>query len=201
MMKYLSRVLISSILLASTVEIIQGAFGIKPTDIDLHQQRIGLWNIEEKVNPALPFRSQTSAALFTINLSDNTIMDEDILKLISMIESHNIISQLQTLNLSNNRLTLAGVRALIPLLGQENFKWLDVSINNLMVSDFHQLWEDIERHARRVSIIEDLGNPEELRDTWAAKVVLLPSSYTVVERFALQPPFVSAHKQYYRLER
>jgi hypothetical protein len=199
-MKYLSKVLISSTL-ASTVGITHGAFGIKPTDIDLHQQRIGLWNIEEKVNPALPLRSPTSSALFTINLADNTIMDEDILKLMGMIESHNLMSHLQELNLSNNRLTLDGVRALIPLLSQENFKWLDVSINSLMVSDFQQLWEDIERYARRVSIIEDLENPEELRDKWAAKVVLLPSRYTVVERFALQPPFVSAHKQYYQVVR
>lgn len=168
-----------------------------PTAIDLHNQRIGVWNIEEKISPSL-LAIPASAELFSINLSDNTIVDEDVMKLIGMMESHNLLPHLQKLDLSNNRLTLEGVKALIPLLRNKNFQWLDISINNLMVSDFHQLWEEIERYAHRISITEEIETTEKLRNLWASKVVLLPKNYTV-ERFALQLPFVCAHKEYYQL--
>ena len=201
-MRDLSKVLASTALLSVGGIVNGAAIDIQPPiNIDLHQQRIGLWNLEEKIDPALPKPSPTSEEIISINLSENVITDEDISKILGMLESHGLMTRLAKLDLSNNRLKFEGVKALIPLLASENLKWLDLSINNLMVNDFQQLWEDIERYARRLSIIEDLANPEELRDKWAAKVILLPSSYTVVERFALQPPFVSAHKQYYQVVR
>jgi hypothetical protein len=114
-----------------------------------------------------------------------------------IINSHNLTRHLQKLDLSNNRLTLEGVKTLIPLLYSENFQWLDISLNNLMVDDFEGLWQAIESEALRFSIINtDTESYEVLRDKWANKVVLLPKNYTV-DRFPLQTPFVSAHHRYY----
>jgi hypothetical protein len=88
-------------------------------------------------------------------------------------------------------------KELIPLLRSEQLKWLDISINNLGVSDLQDIWSEIETQARRTTILEELTVPlEEMRDLWASKVILLPSEYTV-ERFPLSQPFVNAHKQYY----
>ena len=163
--------------------------------IDLRNQWIGMWNIGEKVGRGLPLPK--SVEIFILNLSDNQITDEDIPALMSIIESNNFKPHLKILNLSNNRLTLEGAKELIPLLRSEQLKWLDISINNLGVSDLQDLWSEIETQARRTTILEELTVPlEEMRDLWASKVILLPSEYTV-ERFPLSLPFVNAHKQYY----
>ena len=113
-----------------------------PITIDLHHQWIGMWNLGEKVVHALP--SPKLDEIFILNLSDNQITDEDIPALASMIESYNFKPHLQILNLSNNRLTLEGAKELIPLLRSEQLKWLDISINNLGVSDLRDLWNEIE---------------------------------------------------------
>ena len=163
--------------------------------IDLRNQWIGMWNIGEKVGRGLPLPK--SEEIFILNLSDNQITDEDIPALMSIIESNNFKPHLKILNLSNNRLTLEGAQELIPLLRSEQLKWLDISINNLGVSDLQDFWSEIETQARRTTILEELTVPlEEMRDLWASKVILLPSEYTV-ERFPLSQPFVNAHKQYY----
>jgi hypothetical protein len=193
-MRYLSRVLTSTALL-SAIGIVDGAIIMQPNDIDLHQQRIGILNIEERVGTSLPKSSDSRP--FTLNLSDNTITDADVSKLVGTIDSHSLIGYLQKLDLSNNRLTLEGVTTLVPLLCSENFQWLDISINNLMVDDFQSLWQAIESEALRVSIISEYTESfEALRDKWASKVVLLPKNYTV-DRFPLQLPFVNAHRRYY----
>lgn len=193
-MRFLSKVLTSTAVLG-VVGVVNGAIGIQPTDIDLHQQRIGIWNMEEKVGAALPI--PTDSEVFSINLSDNSLRDSDVATLMEMIGVHNLTNHVRSLNLSNNRLTLEGVKRLIPLLCSAQLQWLDVSINNLMVDDFHTLWELIEREARRISIIEEIPSYENLRDQWASKVVLLPESYNV-ERFLLPSAFARAHQQYYQ---
>jgi|GEM_PF-5695384 len=173
-MKFLLQVSTIGGIFISTLGIVHGTAKVQePTFINLHNQRIGVWNIEEKVAPRLP-SVPTSTELFSLDLSDNTIVDEDVTEIMGMIESRNLLQHLQKLDLSNNRLTLEGVKALIPLLKNKNFQWLDISTNNLVVSDLHQLWEEIEKYANRVSIIEEIGTTEGLRDLWASKVVLLP---------------------------
>ncbi len=173
---------------------------MEPIIIDLQNQRIGMWNLGEKVGHALQrVPSPKSEERFILNLSDNQITDEDIPALASMIESYNFKPHLQILNLSNNRLTLEGAKELIPLLRSEQLKWLDISINNLGVSDLRDLWNEIETQAHRATIVEELNLPlEEIRDQWASKVILLPRDYTI-ERFPLSPPFVHAHQQYFKL--
>ena len=118
-----------------------------------------------------------------------------------MIESYNdFATHLSILNLSNNRLTFEGAKNLIPLLGFEQLRWLDISINNLNVSDFYNFLEEIETQAHRMIILEDLSLSEEvLRDQLAEKVVLLPENYTVERFFEPESPFMKAHNQYYRL--
>lgn len=185
--------------LMGTFEMIDGATAClkKPVDIDLHSQRIGIWNLEEKINPVLPIHSISSSEIFSINLSGNVIMDRDIPKLLDMFKSYNLMSRLSVLDLSNNRLKFEGVKALIPLLASDNLKWLDLSVNNLMVDDFIQLWEEIEREVYRYYPSgDDISSYIDLRDHWAAKVVLLPKDYHP-ERFPLAKPFVDAHRQYY----
>ena len=193
-MRFLSKILTSTAVLG-VLGVVNGAIGIQPTDIDLHHQRIGIWNMEEKVGTALP--TPTDSEVFSINLSDNSLRDSDVATLMEMIGGHNLTNSVRSLNLSNNRLTLEGVKMLIPLLCSAQLQWLNVSINNLMVDDFRTLWELIEREARRISIIEEIPSYEKLRDQLASKVVLLPESYTV-ERFFLPSAFVSAHQQYYQ---
>lgn len=194
-MRYLSKVLTSTALL-SVVGIVNGAIGIKPMDIDLHQQRIGLWNLEEKIDPALPKPSSTSEEIISINLSGNVIADEDVPKILGMLESHDLMTRVSKLDLSNNRLKFEGVKALIPLLASKNLKWLNLSINNLMVNDFIQLWEEIDREAYRSFLEDSESSYESIRDQWAAKVVLLPKDYNT-DRFPLAEPFVDAHQRYY----
>ena len=194
---------ILKILILITINNVGLSYGssiINPITIDLHDQRIGIWNIEEKVEPILP--NPTAGEVFILDLSNNIISDLDISTIVSMIELHDLTARLEVLNLSNNRLTLEGVKELIPLLRLEQLKWLDISINNLNVPDFEDLWEEIETQARTTIIIEDLSVSEEyLRDQWAQKVVFLPKSYTVERFFSLESPFAKAHREYYKLNK
>lgn len=184
--------------LVSTLGMVDGAAIClqQPVDVDLHSQRIGLWNLEKMIDPALPTPKAASSETVSINLSDNMIEDGDVLKLLVMLESHGIMLRLQVLNLSNNHLTFEGVKALIPLLASDELKWLDLSINNLMVDDFPKLWEEIDREAYRSSPDDNGSSYEEIRDRWAAKIVLLPQNYHI-ERFSLAKPFADAHQKYY----
>ena len=123
---------ILKILILITINNVGLSYGssiINPITIDLHDQRIGIWNIEEKVEPILP--NPTAGEVFILDLSNNIISDLDISTIVSMIELHDLTARLEVLNLSNNRLTLEGVKELIPLLRLEQLKWLDISINNL----------------------------------------------------------------------
>ncbi|QOL19543.1 hypothetical protein [Candidatus Bodocaedibacter vickermanii] len=196
-MRDVSKILTFAALI-STLGMVDGAAACleQPVDVDLHAQRIGLWNLEEKINPALSTFTAASSSIVSINLSDNVLRDEDIHKVLDMIESHGILARMSMLNLSNNRLTFAGVKALIPLLASENLQWLDLSINNLMVDDFTALWKEIDREAYRACPTDDDASYQALRDRWAAKVVLLQKDYHV-ERFCLAKPFVDAHRRYY----
>ena len=196
-MSNLSKVLTFTSLVC-TFGMVNGATAClkKPVNIDLHDQRIGIWNLEEKINPILPICAIDSSEMFSINLSGNVIMDGDIPKFLGMLKSYDLISRLSVLDISNNRLKFEGVKALIPLLASENLKWLDLSINNLMVDDFIQLWEEIDREAYRCYPDGSESSYMTLRDGWASKVILLPKNYHP-ERFPLAKPFVDAHQQYY----
>lgn len=196
-MRDLSKILTFTALVCTlgTVEGATKCLRSEPVNIDLHDQRIGLWNLEEKINPALSTPSTDSSARVSINLSGNLIEDGDIPKLLGMLESHGLMSRLSVLDLSNNRLKFEGVKALILLLASDRLQWLDVSINNLMVDDFIKLWEEIDREAYRACLDDD-SSYQKLRDQWAAKVVLLPKDYHT-ERFPLAKPFVDAHQRYY----
>lgn len=197
-MKDLSK-LLTLTALVSTLGIVEGASLClqQPVDIDLHSKRIGIWNLEETINPALPSPTPTSSEIVSINLSGNMIMDGDIQKLLGMLESHGLKSRLSMLDLSDNRLRFEGVKALLPLLDSDNLQWLVLSINNLMVDDFIQLWKEIDMAAYSMAVAEDRESSyESIRDQWAAKVVLLPKGYHL-ERFPLAKPFVDAHQRYY----
>jgi len=196
-MTYLSKFLIL-LALVIPIKIANGATFVEHSQsrtIDLHDQKIGLWNIEDKVAPQ--FSESFTSGSVILDMSGNMLADQDVDTLMGMFESYKLIPHLQTLNLSNNHLTLTGVTALIPLLRLKQLEWLDISINKLVVDDFLALWDAIDMEALKVSINESAGQHEKLRDNWAAKVVLLPKNYHV-ERFALPKPFVTAHMQYYQ---
>ncbi len=163
------------------------------TVVDLHQQRIGCWNIQEKVAPALA-NCTLENSQFSLDLSDNFITDDDVSTLVAVLSDCK--QNLRELNLSNNRLTIEGIKAFVPLLRSEKLQWLNLSINNIGVSDFSTLWKAIDSYAYRMAIVEDLGSYETLRDQMASKVVLLQGDYHT-DRFPLAPPFVSAHQGYY----
>lgn len=184
--------------LVSTLGMIDGAVVCLPqsVDVDLHAQWIGIWNLEEKLNPALPTFTAASSPIVSINLSGNVIEDGDIPKVLDMIESHGLMARLSKLDLSNNRLTFESVKALIPLLASDKLQWLDLSINNLMFDDFTALWKEIDREAYRSCPTDDDASYQALRDQWAAKIVLLPRD-SHIERFWLVQPFVDAHRRYY----
>ncbi|QOL19544.1 hypothetical protein [Candidatus Bodocaedibacter vickermanii] len=187
-MRHASRIL-SLIALVSAVGMVEGATTClhQPVAVvDLHKQWIGVWNLEEKVGSALSILASASSSCVSIDLSSNVIRDEDILTLIEILQSHNLMAKILGLNLSNNRLTWEGINLLIPLLASDKFQWLDVSANNMMIDDFRQLWEEISKAA----------SCEVLRDQWAAKVVLLSRDYDP-KRALLAQPFVDAHRRYY----
>ena len=196
-MRDVSKILTFAALI-STLGMVDGAAACleQPVDVDLHAQWIGIWNLEEKINPALPTFTAASSPIVSINLSGNVIEDGDIPKVLDMIESHGLMARLSKLDLSNNRLTFESVKALIPLLASEKLQWLDLSINNLMGDDFTALWEEIDREAYRTCPTDDDASYQALRNLWAAKVVLLQKDHHI-ERFWLAQPFVDAHHRYY----
>ncbi len=173
--------------------------GTKLPTINLRQQRIGCWNIQEKIAPALASCTFGNSP-FVLDLSDNFITDDDVATLVATLNDCKFATNLQELNLSNNRLTVEGAKAFVPLLRFGGLHWINLSINNIGVSDFDVLWKAIDSYAYRMAIVEELGNYETLRNQIARKIVLLQENYHT-DRFPLASPFVSAHQDYYHLDR
>lgn len=164
--------------------------------IDLHGQRIGAGNIEEKLQHRLPMFEGQFGTL-NINLSNNMLDDGAVQDLVNMFFSHGLTSHVSELDITNNHVSLVGLKTLFPLLKESNFKWLLLSINSLSVTDMQNFWEFLEEQAVRTSILERSRTVGELTKIWASKLVWLPREYDI-ERFPIAQVIRQAHVEYYK---
>lgn len=161
------------------------------TIIDLSGQKIGNWDIKEKVNDAL-LRDEIYKQPFILVLSDNYIDDEGIKVLMALLsrENNRFSSNLKELHLSNNRITIEGAKMLLPLLKNKELNWLDLSVNSGTTSMFGDFFRYIQ---------QNISGEEEQREI-AQKVVWLSRGYDAGNFFNKQHPFYDAHNWYYGVE-
>lgn len=169
-----------------------GFFGLNanPVIIDLHSQRISSEDIEERVMNEL-IEKNCYKNQFALVLSDNFIDDSGIRKLMEMLarDNNRFGKNLIELDFSNNKLTIEGTKYFIPLLKQEQFGWLNLSINSIEVSKIREFF----------TVLWHESYDYRLRDEMARKIVWLPKGYDVDQFFKKDHPFFIAHKQYYEL--
>lgn len=157
-------------------------------EINLSDQKIGSWNIEEKIRSALT--EERCKSSFKLILSDNCIDDSAVEELVNLLITDNCFAKnLNELDLSNNRLTNGCFSNLIQLLKiATKLQHINLSINAFEMDDFGRFFSMI------CSVTED----ETEQITIAQKIVWLPESWHADRFFSEGSAFFNAHNAYWQ---
>jgi len=180
------------IALATMLISVSRLFASEVETVDFHQQRVSLFNVED-VATSLQKLSQKSQ--YKLDFSDNYIDDESLETLLHTIETGGLLTHIQVLDLTNNRLTLQSLLRLIPLITQDTLQWLVVPINCLDANDMRNFMARLSDKARDAAIVKGLTSAT-LFNKWIEKVIWLPETFNFAA--LLSEPQRAAHACYYK---
>lgn len=189
---YYEGIIMKRIALATMLISVSRLFASEVETVDFHQQRVSLFNVED-VATSLQKLSQKSQ--YKLDFSDNYIDDESLETLLHTIETGGLLTHIQVLDLTNNRLTLQSLLRLIPLITQDTLQWLVVPINCLDANDMRNFMARLSDKARDAAIVKGLTSAT-LFNKWIEKVIWLPETFNFAA--LLSEPQRAAHACYYK---